>query len=307
MSAQPTRPALLRANLICMMSMLVWATAFPAVEILLPFMPAMALTAIRMVIGFCFLMVLWLAVEGTQQVRSAPWLRGGIIGGLTFGTGASALVFAQQLSDPVTVAVIAATSPIVGIALEVFLDKRQLHRWLLLGLALSVIGGVIAYANGLSRIGLGAGVLLTLVSIIVFTIGSRLTVSHLPGLSTFGSSAVTIGGAAVSTVVMAVVLQFLGDRPVIWGAIGSREIGTMLLYGIASLGLSQLLWIEGVKGLGVGIATMHINAAPFYVMVFMLALGSPWNWWQALGAAIVAVAVVIAQQQPPQRGLQAAE
>jgi drug/metabolite transporter (DMT)-like permease len=74
----------------------------------------------------------------------------------------------------------------------------------------------------------------------------------------------------------------------------------MLGYGIASLGLSQLLWIAGVKGLGVGIASMHINAAPFYVMLFMMALGSAWNWWQALGATIVAVAVIVAQRAPAQ-------
>ncbi|MCU0831937.1 MAG: DMT family transporter [Rhizobiaceae bacterium] len=292
-------PGLLRANLVCMASMLVWATAFPAVEILLPHMPPMALTAVRMVIGFAFLLSLWLAVEGLAPARHAPWMKGAVIGGLGFGVGASALVFAQKTSDPVTVAVIAATSPVIGVALEVLLDNRPLHRWLVLGLLLSVLGGVIAYANGLSGLGFGEGALLTLLSIAAFTVASRLTVTHLSGMTTIGSAAITIGGAALVTATAAIAMQFLGDMPVAWHAIGRLEVVTMLVYGIASLGLSQILWISGVRGLGVGIASMHINAAPFYVMVFMLALGSAWNWWQALGALIVAAAVIVAQRSPP--------
>jgi drug/metabolite transporter (DMT)-like permease len=299
-SIDARQPGALRANLICMASMLVWATAFPAVEILLPVMPPMALTATRMVIGAAFLMLLWLAVEGIRPARTAPWLSGMLIGGLGFGTGASALVFGQQMSDPVTVAVIAATSPILGIGLEVLVDRRPLHRWLVLGLALSVLGGVVAYANGLSRMGLGGGVALALLSITAFTIASRLTVSRMRGMTVIGSSAVTIAGAAVATLVVALLMQALGDRPVAWDAVEGRHVATMLGYGIASLGLSQLLWIAGVKGLGVGIASMHINAAPFYVMLFMMALGSAWNWWQALGATIVAVAVIVAQRAPAQ-------
>ena len=42
-------------------------------------------------------------------------------------------------------------------------------------------------------------------------------------------------------------------------------------------------------------SALHINLTPFYVMVFMLALGGGWSWLQALGAALVALGVVIAQ------------
>ena len=47
--------------------------------------------------------------------------------------------------------------------------------------------------------------------------------------------------------------------------------------------------------LGIGIASMHINAAPFYVMIFAVMAGGPWNWAQATGAAIVILGVLIAQ------------
>ena len=47
----------------------------------------------------------------------------------------------------------------------------------------------------------------------------------------------------------------------------------MLLFSIGALGLSQLLWIMSVERLGIGLSAMHINAAPFYVMLILFALG----------------------------------
>ena len=39
-----------------------------------------------------------------------------------------------------------------------------------------------------------------------------------------------------------------------------------------------------------------MNAVPFYVMVIVvLFLGESWSWWQAVGAAVVAAGVIIAQ------------
>jgi drug/metabolite transporter (DMT)-like permease len=44
------------------------------------------------------------------------------------------------------------------------------------------------------------------------------------------------------------------------------------------------------------LASLHMNAVPFYVMVVVvLFLGESWNWWQAAGAALVAVGVLLAQ------------
>ena len=62
------------------------------------------------------------------------------------------------------------------------------------------------------------------------------------------------------------------------------------------MGLSQLLWIASVGRLGIGLASFHINVAPFYVMVIMLVLGAAWSWPQAIGAAIVGAGVVLAQR-----------
>ena len=52
----------------------------------------------------------------------------------------------------------------------------------------------------------------------------------------------------------------------------------------------------GAKGLGVLFASFHSNAVPFYVMIIMVLLfGDIWNWVQASGAFVVALGVIIAQ------------
>jgi drug/metabolite transporter (DMT)-like permease len=63
------------------------------------------------------------------------------------------------------------------------------------------------------------------------------------------------------------------------------------------LGISQILWIKAVSQLGIGIASFHLNAVPFYVMLMLFILGDQWIWRQAIGALVVITGVIIAQQK----------
>ena len=65
----------------------------------------------------------------------------------------------------------------------------------------------------------------------------------------------------------------------------------------AGMALSQVMWIASVGHLGVAVAAFHINVAPFYVMLLMIALGGSWSWPQAIGAAIVAFGVLLSQER----------
>jgi len=80
--------------------------------------------------------------------------------------------------------------------------------------------------------------------------------------------------------------------------IGSLDISNLKLlfiYAFLGLAFSQIFWIKAVEDVGIGIASFHLNAAPFYVMIIVFALGSDWNWMQALGAAILTVGTLLAQ------------
>ena len=65
----------LSANLICMASMLIWAAALPAAEVLIRADPAplppILLNAARMIMAAAFLRPVWWLVEGGETLRRA--------------------------------------------------------------------------------------------------------------------------------------------------------------------------------------------------------------------------------------------
>ena len=128
-----------------------------------------------------------------------------------------------------------------------------------------------------------------------FALGTAVSVYLLAGVL---AAVVTLVGAFVTSLLLSLVQRAFGGPAADFAALGLPEVGALLVYALGSLVLSQLLWIKGVRGLGIGVASMHINAAPFYVMTFMMLLGHPWNGWQAVGALVVGAGVLISQIRP---------
>lgn len=296
----------LGANLICMASMLVWAAGLPAADLVIPLIPALPLTALRIGLAALVLLPLWWLVEGTAALRRADWGRGVAVGGVALGLGALLLVTAQGLTDAVTVAVITALMPVVGIALECLLDGRRLTLVLVLGLLLGLAGGLMAYGGGAAGLRLGWGAVAAFGSVLAFTRGSRATVTAFPDLTPLGRTAITVTGAAGAAALIAIGSVALGGGAPDWSRLGLPEWGALAVYGIGSLAISQILWIIAVGRLGVGLASLHSNAVPFYVMVILLAFGRGWNWTQAAGAAVVVAGVLVAQGVIRLPGLRAA-
>jgi drug/metabolite transporter (DMT)-like permease len=286
---------ILTANLICIASMLVWAAGLPAADVIIPLIPPLPLTAIRTGLAALVLMLVWLAVEGFGPVRRARWAMGILIGGICIALGAVLLVIGQAYTDAVTVSIITASMPIIGIALEVMLDGRRVTGALILGLCLSLFGGIIALAKGGFSLDLGLGALAAFGSCAVFTWGSRATVTTFADMTLLGRTTLTITGAFIAALTVSLGWSAMGGAPVNWSALGWREFGALAIYGIGSLAISQVLWILSIERIGIGAASLHMNAVPFYVMIFAFALGADWSWLQTFGAVIVVMGVMIAQ------------
>lgn len=288
-----TRP-LVGGNALCVGSMLTWAAGFPAAEILLQTWTPLALIAARFLLAVATLLSVWLLLEGPRRVFSAQWRRGAVIGGLAFGLGAYLLLVAQWMTDPVTVAIIASASPIAAAVVERVFDGRRLTRNFALGLGVSVLGGVIATGGGAVDIGLGAG--LAVISAALFAWGSHLAVRDFPDVSGIGRSTLTLSGGLFFTGAACLVTSLMGVdlRPQV--ALDAEQLGYLAIYGLAGMALSQLLWMSSVARLGVSVAAIHVNIAPFYVMMIMWLLGDEWNWIRVLGATVVALGVLLAQR-----------
>ncbi|MFM2354953.1 MAG: hypothetical protein RLZZ528_689, partial [Pseudomonadota bacterium] len=180
-------------------------------------------------------------------------------------------------------------------------DGRRITLRLATGVLLSIAGGILAIAAGIGQMQVGLGAAISFLSVIGFAWGSRATVASLPDMTPLGRTALTGAGAGLSTGLVALALHATGNGWTDPAILSPLHISLILFAGIASFAISQLLWIVSTERLGVGIAGMHINATPFYVMIFVWALGGAWSWLQVLAAAVVVTGVVIAQW--PKRGV----
>ncbi len=298
-SARP-EPNLTNANLICMLSMLIWASGLPAADHLIPLLAPEQLNALRMLLAAGTLVPFWALMEGTAPLVQVNWLRGIWVGSL-IGLGAWLLIEGQSRSGAVTAAAVAASLPVVGITIEVVMHGRKLTRALIIGLLLSLVGGFLALDLSGGGLSMGYGALFCFGAIISFALGSRLTVTAFPDQSSLGRTAVTLTGAAIASTAAALLQSAFGSPAPSFAAWGAKEIGALLLFSVGALGISQALFIISVERLGIGLSSLHVNAAPFYVMLIIFGLGGPWDWSQVAAACLVALGVLIAQGLIPLR------
>lgn len=302
MTSIPQTGTALGANMLCTLSMIVWAAGLPAADLLIPHVPALQLSTARIALAVAVLLpVWWIADRHRARLTGAEWLRGLGIGAM-LGLGALSLVLGQGMTDAVTVAVISASMPVIGIALEVVLDKRRMTVGIVIGVILSLAGGAVTLLNKLGGLQVGLGAALCFLSVFAFTLGSRLTVTAFPALTPLGRTTVTLAGAALVSFGAASMALVLGDAQPDWSALGWPEVAALLVFAIGGLAISQMLWIMAVGRLGIGLSSLHINLTPFYVMAILFAMGGSWNWVQALGAAIVGLGVLVAQGVIPLPG-----
>ena len=291
-------PGIVTANLACFVAMFMWAFAFPASEVLLQTWGVMALILARTMLAVGTLTVIWLWVDGFANLKSAPWFHGLKIGGTGFGFGAILLLVGQKMSDPVTPAIAAAMMPIAGAAVEVVLDKRVLKPHLIMVIVLAFIGGIFSGGVNLNDVTFGIGALFCVLAIVLFAWVTHATTRDLKLLSPIGQTAITLIGCLTVVLVAYLGSIIIGIAESHIGLTGPREITLLIVMAVASIALAQLLWIWGAGGLGILLASLHMNIAPFYVMAIVVVfMGEQWNWSQAFGAILVGIAVIIAQSK----------
>ena len=282
------------SNFICVFAILLFAMGFPAAEYLLDDWDVVSVITARNVSSFILIFFIWLAIEGIQKVRSALWFKGFLIGATGFGIGSFLILILQSLTSPVIAVLACATMPVFAVTLEILFDGRKITLWFFFGVILVLMGGYIASGATFDNNGIGFAALIGLIGVALFGWASRATVKNLPGMSTLGQTSVTSFGMAGISAVLYLFCYILGLTETT-SVITINHLGLVLIYGWLGLGISQILWIKGISQLGIGIASFHLNAAPFYVMFVLFLLGDSWIWYQAIGAFIVITGVIIAQ------------
>ena len=243
-------------------------------------------------------MSVWVYLEGWNAVRNTQWRAPMKVGSIGFGFGALLFLLGQKYSDAVIPAIMAAMMPIFGGLLEVIFEGRKLRPRLIIGIILALIGGYLATGVKLSEGTFGLGALLCLIAIPLYAWSTRTITREFPKLSPIAQTTTTLVGAWIFVSVAYVISVIFGFDATKVGLMDGYNIAMLLIFSIAALAISQLLWIEAAGSLGILFASLHMNAVPFYVMVVMVIFfDASWSWMQALGALFVAAGVIYSQMK----------
>ena len=286
---------LLQSNFICIFAALSFAMGFPALDVLLNEWGFISVVLVRNFVAFIFVLLLWLVFENFDNMIQAKWLKGFSIGAIGFGVGSFLLVIAQLLTTTFVASLAAALMPIAAISIELLFDNRSVTLSFFIGLTLVLLGSMLIL--GLHEIDLNfcVGLFVGIISVTFFAWGSRASVIHLPDMTTLArTTTTTLGMSGFCLIVYLISLYFeLGATDV--PKLNLQHVKFFIIYACFGLAISQLLWIKGVQKLGIGIASLHLNITPFYVMIILFIIGHKWIWTHAIGALIIIVGISITQ------------
>lgn len=292
---QGATPALVTGNLLALASTVLWSSAFPATEFLLRGWDPVVLCVGRLA-GAALAILLLTALAGqARQMARAPWPDVWLLGACGVAAPVFLLVAGQGRADAVTVAIISTTLPLISALMSWFLDGRRPGALVAAGILLAILGGSLAsVADPGGPQGPRGGELLVLGSMIAWIWYSRAALHRLAGFGDLALSGLTFAaGAVVAAAALAVALGLGLAEPRL--EVDAANLAAMAWMSMVAIGLSVPLWFTSARLLGITIAAIHTNLAPFYVMLIALAFGGTVSGRQFAGALLVAAGALLAQ------------
>ncbi len=282
-------------NLIALLSTVLWSSAFPATEFLLVGWDPMMLCVARLAGAATAILLLSLLAGQARELARAPWRDVWLLGACGVAAPVFLLVAGQGLADAVTVVIISTTLPLISALMSWFLDGRRPGALVAAGILLAIVGGSLAtVADAAGPEGPRGGEFLVLGSMIAWIWYSRAALHRLAGFGDLALSGLTFAaGAMVAAAVLAVALVLGVAAP--RALLDTPNLAALAWMSMVAIGLSVPLWFTSARLLGITIAAIHTNLAPFYVMMIALGFGGSVSSRQFLGALLVAAGALLAQ------------
>ncbi|MGD9511995.1 MAG: DMT family transporter [Geminicoccaceae bacterium] len=282
-------------NGLALVSTILWSSAFPATEFLLQGWDPLLLAVARLGGAAAAILLLAFLIGRGRELSLVPWRSVFLLGG--FGVAASALllVLGQTRTDAVTVGIISTTMPLIAALMAWAIDGRRPNTAVLAGIALAILGGIVATTEGAaSGSGPRGGEILVLGSMVAWIWYSRTALTRLAGHGDLALSGLTFAaGATVLAVVSVALLALDVAQPRV--ALDGANLAAVLWMSVVAIGCSVPLWFASARILGITVTAIHTNLAPFYVMLMALAFGGTISGRQVVGAVLVAAGALLAQ------------
>ena len=297
----------LAANLGLLLTTAAWGTMIPVLNLLLPRWDAFFLAAARYGLALPFLLLAVKLREPGRLVPAgvAPW-RIVVLGAVGIGAFAPLFTVGVAHANPVTAAILSASGPVIALFVAWLVDRSPVDRRLLPGIALVVLGGMIATVNFRSGAGLfdlRGGEPLMIAASFCWTWASLTAQRWLAGCSQIRIAALLLlpGVAVLVLVDLAAIAVGLAHRPPL--AREPFDVALFLWMGLVSVLAGLLLWNHGVRVLGVVVASFFLNLIPVAAVLITAALGTLPTAPQLAGGGLVLAGVTHAQwrRRPPPR------
>jgi drug/metabolite transporter (DMT)-like permease len=289
-------PPTLGGNLLALLSAVLWASSFPATGYLLRSWDPLLLCLARLAGASLFFALLFLLVGHPRELRRVPWRDVALLGAFGVATPVFLLIAGQSRSDAVTVAIISTTLPLISAVMGWLLDGERPGLLVLLGILLAILGGSLASLAGGAATAAGprGGEVLVLGSMILWIWYSRAALARLHGHSDLALSGLAFAAGALIVAPLVALALPLGLAAPRFG-FGAPTLAVLAWMSMIAIGLSVLLWFTCAGLLGVTVAAIHTNLAPFYLMLIALAFGGSVAGQQVVGAALVVAGALLAQ------------
>lgn len=276
---------------------LLWGGTFLGNKVALESLPPLVLTASRFIAGGALILI------GARLLGRRVWPGGrqfaaaSLVGLFLVGGGSSLLAVGQQYVDSGLAALVISSMPLWALVLGRLMGSRP-SRTALIGIGAGFVGLALLVGASITAVEVSYGVLILLVSTLLWAIGS-MTAQRLdmPGDALVSSGwQMLTGGAVVALFVLArggpgdlVDVTVTGRSALAWVAL------TVLS---TAVGYSCYAWL--LQNATLRLATTYAYVNPVVAVVLGAAvLGERLTWAQAPGALIIlaAVALVVAAEQ----------
>ncbi|UTJ46774.1 DMT family transporter [Atlantibacter subterranea] len=287
------------AVILTLLATLFWGSNFQATKVAIAAMSPWTASAERFLIAvvviFIYMSFRNLMTSHALRKNLLAFISLGAIGVAGFN---GALFVGLQTSNPITAALIMATTPISANILEAIINRRMPQFIRVLGMLISLFGVSMVISNG--KILMGGALTFSYGDVIIFigslgwavyTVGTRAMVTESTPLET---TAWTMFFGAIILSAMA----FVYEQPI--SAVSSASVASHLagLYmGIAGSVLAYLFWVIGISTRGPGKTSIFFNFVPLFAILVQITFGTVPGNVQLIGAVITIFGVLLGQGQ----------
>ncbi|OKO99723.1 DMT family transporter [Xenorhabdus eapokensis] len=285
------------AIVLTLIATFLWGSNFQVTKFALTSLPPWTASVERFFYAVICIFIFLAWKEGIRsKVLKQNWWAFIVLGAIGVAGFNGAFFVGLQSSNPVTAALIVATTPISANILEAIINRRLPGLMRVVGMAISLLGVALVITNG--ELIWGGAVQVVAGDIIIF-MGSLGWSIYTVGTRVFVKNATPLATTSWTMFFGAIILVFIAifvESPVTALSSATFESHLACLYiGIGGSTVAYLFWNMGVAIRGAGKMAVFFNFVPIFALIIQIMRGNIPSLPQMIGVVITIVGVFLGQ------------